>query len=119
MFGALFDVGSSVLDSPNVPCLCLDAHARTSRNKKKILGSSAGSSFTGSGIVLRLSSKRVPRIATRRSKRRLLIVNEDVAGNYDDTFGDVKTVRFGGRSFGMINLLMALSSLFFSFAATY
>ncbi|XP_009120854.1 chaperonin-like RbcX protein 2, chloroplastic [Brassica rapa] len=91
MFGALFDVGSSVLDSPNVPCLCLDAHARTSRNKKKILGSSAGSSFTGSGIVLRLSSKRVPRIATRRSKRRLLIVNEDVAGNYDDTFGDVKT----------------------------
>ncbi|CAN6863752.1 unnamed protein product [Brassica oleracea] len=93
MVGALFVVGSSVMDSPNGPCLCLDAHARSSRNKKKILGSSAGSSFTGSVIVFRLSSKRVPRIATRRSKRRLLIVNEDVAGNYNDTFGDVKTVR--------------------------
>ncbi|CAN7140651.1 unnamed protein product [Brassica rapa subsp. narinosa] len=105
MFGALFDVGSSVLDSPNVPCLCLDAHARTSRNKKKILGSSAGSSFTGSGIVLRLSSKRVPRIATRRSKRRLLIVNEDVAGNYDDTFGDVKTAIISGLwSYGSLLL---------------
>ncbi|KAL0681357.1 hypothetical protein Bca4012_048204 [Brassica carinata] len=69
-----------------------DAHTRS---KKKILGSARklelGSSFAGSGIVFRLSSKRVPRIANRRSKRKLLIVSEDVAGNYDDTFGDVKT----------------------------
>lgn len=91
--GALFVVGSSVMDS----CLCLDAHTRT-RSKKKILGSASarkmelGSSFTSSGIVFRISSKkRVPRIANRRKK--LLIVSEDVAGNYDDTFGDVKTVR--------------------------
>ncbi|CAN7038066.1 unnamed protein product [Brassica rapa subsp. trilocularis] len=88
MVGALFVVNSSVMDS----CLCLDAHTRS---KKKILGSTRklelGSSFTGSGIVFRLSSKRVPRIANRRSKRKLLIVSEDVAGNYDDTFGDVKT----------------------------
>ncbi|CDY42303.1 BnaC02g09090D [Brassica napus] len=88
MVGALFVVGSSVMDS----CLCKDAHTRS---KKKILGSARklelGSSFAGSGIVFRLSSKRVPRIANRRSKRKLLIVNEDVAGNYDDTFGDVKT----------------------------
>ena len=90
MVGALFVVGSSVMDS----CLCKDAHTRS---KKKILGSARklelGSSFAGSGIVFRLSSKRVPRIANRRSKRKLLIVSEDVAGNYDDTFGDVKTVR--------------------------
>uniref|UniRef100_A0A0D3AK11 Chaperonin-like RbcX protein n=2 Tax=Brassica oleracea var. oleracea TaxID=109376 RepID=A0A0D3AK11_BRAOL len=88
MVGALFVVGSSVMDS----CLCKDAHTRS---KKKILGSARklelGSSFAGSGIVFRLSSKRVPRIANPRSKRKLLIVNEDVAGNYDDTFGDVKT----------------------------
>ncbi|CAF2136751.1 unnamed protein product, partial [Brassica napus] len=90
MVGALFVVNSSVMDS----CLCLDAHTRS---KKKILGSARklelGSSFAGSSIVFRLSSKRVPRIANRRSKRKLLIVSEDVAGNYDDTFGDVKTVR--------------------------
>lgn len=95
---ALFVVGSSVMDSPSGPCLCLDTHTRSSPNKKKILGGSArklelGSSFTGSGIVFRLSSKRVPRIANRRSKKKLLIVNEDVAGNYDDTFGDVQKVR--------------------------
>ncbi|KAF3547213.1 hypothetical protein DY000_02000850 [Brassica cretica] len=92
MVGALFVIGSSVMDSPSVPCLCLDAHTRS---KKKIHGSSRklelGSSFTGSSIVFRISSKRVPRIASRRSKKKLLIVNEDVAGNYDDTFGDVKT----------------------------
>lgn len=92
--GALFVIGSSVMDSPSVPCLCLDAHTRS---KKKIHGSSRklelGSSFTGSSIVFRISSKRVPRIASRRSKKKFLIVNEDVAGNYDDTFGDVKTVR--------------------------
>uniref|UniRef100_A0A1J3JUF4 Chaperonin-like RbcX protein 2, chloroplastic n=1 Tax=Noccaea caerulescens TaxID=107243 RepID=A0A1J3JUF4_NOCCA len=95
MVVALFVVGSSVMDSPSGPCLCLDAHTRSSPNKKKIIGGSArklelGSSFTGSGIVFRLSSKRVPRIANRRSKKKLLIVNEDVAGNYDDTFGDVQ-----------------------------
>ncbi|XP_022567901.1 chaperonin-like RbcX protein 2, chloroplastic isoform X2 [Brassica napus] len=92
MVGSLFVIGSSVMDSPSVPCLCLDAHTRS---KKKIHGSSRklelGSSFTGSSIVFRISSKRVPRIASRRSKKKLLIVNEDVAGNYDDTFGDVKT----------------------------
>ncbi|KAL0843360.1 hypothetical protein Bca101_016605 [Brassica carinata] len=91
MVGALFVVGSSVMDSPSG----LDAHTRSFQNKKKIHGTSRklelGSSFTGSSIVFRLSSKRVPRIASRRSKKKLLIVNEDVAGNYDDTFGDVKT----------------------------
>ncbi|CAF2120438.1 hypothetical protein BRARA_C00897 [Brassica rapa] len=92
MVGSLFVIGSSVMDSPSAPCLCLDAHTRS---KKKIHGSSRklelGSSFTGSSIVFRISSKRVPRIASRRSKKKFLIVNEDVAGNYDDTFGDVKT----------------------------
>ncbi|KAJ4872913.1 Chaperonin-like RbcX protein [Raphanus sativus] len=96
MVGALFVVGSSVMDPPSGPCLCIDAHTRISPNKKKILGSARklelGSSFTGSSIVFRLSStKRVPRIASRRSKKKLVIVNEDVAGNYEDTFGDVKT----------------------------
>ncbi|ESQ41999.1 hypothetical protein EUTSA_v10015929mg [Eutrema salsugineum] len=61
MVGALFVVGSSVMDSPSGPCLCLDAHTRRSPSKKKILGSprklQLGSSFIDSGIVFRLSSK--------------------------------------------------------------
>ncbi|KAJ0261224.1 Chaperonin-like RbcX protein 2 [Hirschfeldia incana] len=89
MVGALF--GSSVMDSPSG----LDAHTRSFQNKRKIFSSSKklelGSSFTGSSIVFRLSSKRKPRTAIRRSKKKFLIVNEDIAGNYDDTFGDVKT----------------------------
>ncbi|VVB17062.1 unnamed protein product [Arabis nemorensis] len=96
MVGAWFVVGSSVLDSPNSPCLCLEGNMRSSPKKKKtILGSSRnlelGSSFIDSSIVFRLSSKSVSGIANRRSKKKLLIVNEDIAGNYDDTFGDVKT----------------------------
>ncbi|XP_024011437.1 LOW QUALITY PROTEIN: chaperonin-like RbcX protein 2, chloroplastic [Eutrema salsugineum] len=93
MVGALFVVGSSVMDSPSGPCLCLDAHTRRSPSKKKILGSprklQLGSSFIDSGIVFRLSSKPRPTDCDRRAKK-LLIVNEDVAGNYDDTFGDVQ-----------------------------
>lgn len=96
MVGAWFLVGSSVIDSPTGPCLCLDTGNIRSSPRKKILGRARnlelGSSFTGSRIVFRISSKRVTRIANRKSKK-LLIVNEDVAGNYDDTFGDVKTVR--------------------------
>ena len=111
--GALFVVNSSVMDS----CLCKDAHTRS---KKKILGSTRklelGSSFTGSGIVFRLSSKRVPRIANRRSKKKLLIVSEDVAGNYDDTFGDVKTVR---KIVFLRRVKMFMSLDFSCFAATY
>lgn len=97
--GAWFVAGSPVMDSPSGPCLCLDAHTTgniRSSPRKKILGSvrnlELGSSFTGSRIVFRLSPKRVTRIANRRSKK-LLIVNEDVAGNYEDTFGDVQKVR--------------------------
>lgn len=96
--GAWFVVGSSVLDSPNSACLCIEGNMRSSPKKKKILGSSRnlelGSSFIDSTIVFRLSSKSVSGIANRRSKKKLLIVNEDVAGNYDDTFGDVKTVKY-------------------------
>ncbi|CAN8244141.1 unnamed protein product [Cochlearia groenlandica] len=94
MVGACFVIGSSVIDSPISPCLCLDSQTRT--KKKKILFATSrrnlelGSSFVDSTIVFKLSTKRVTRIANRRSKK-LLIVNEDVAGNYEDTFGDVKT----------------------------
>lgn len=97
MVGAWFVVGSSVLDSPNSPCLYLEGNMRSSTKKKEIFGSSRNlelrSSFIDSSIVFRLSSKRVvTRISNRRNQKKLLIVNEDVAGNYDDTFGDVKTV---------------------------
>ncbi|KAF3972311.1 hypothetical protein CMV_004170 [Castanea mollissima] len=106
-------MGSSVVDSHTSPCLCLDALPSTNMNLKsggdlvfhrnsmsrKRLGKLGSvelrSSFIDSGRDLRLSRKALSGIVNRNSRkqrkdRRLVIVNE-LGGQYEDTFEDVKT----------------------------
>lgn len=115
MVGALSIIGSSVVDSHTSPCLCLDALPSTNMNLKsggdlvlhrnsvgrKRLGKLGSvelrSSFIDSGRELRLSRKALSGIVNRSSRkqrkdRRFVIVNE-LGGQYEDTFEDVKTVR--------------------------
>ena len=116
MVRALSVVGSSVMDSHTGPCLCLDALPSTNMNlksngelvlqrnsmKRKHAAARPGSLELGSSFVdswqdWRLSSKMIPVIVNRSSRkqrkdRRLAIVNE-LAGQYEDSFEDVKTVR--------------------------
>lgn len=108
MVGAL-----SVVDSHTSPCLCLDAlFTTTNMNLKssgdlvlqkrrivKPVGSlELSNSFIDSGHDRWLSVKiNLPGIVNRNSRkqnknRSFRIVNE-VAGQYDDSFEDVKTVR--------------------------
>ncbi|KAL4612237.1 hypothetical protein ACB092_08G184300 [Castanea dentata] len=113
MVGALSVMGSSVVDSHTSPCLCLDALPSTNMNLKsggdlvfhrnsmsrKRLGKLGSvelrSSFIDSGRDLRLSRKALSGIVNRNSRkqrkdRRFVIVNE-LGGQYEDTFEDVKT----------------------------
>ncbi|KAF5447797.1 hypothetical protein F2P56_033319 [Juglans regia] len=113
MLGALSVMGSSVVDSHTSPCLCLDALPSTNMNFKsggdlvlhrnsmtrKHFGKPGSvelrSSFIDAGRELRLSRKALSGIVNRstrkqRKDRRLVIVNE-VAGQYEDSFEDVKT----------------------------
>ncbi|KAK7832541.1 chaperonin-like RbcX protein 2, chloroplastic [Quercus suber] len=113
MVGALSIMGSSVVDSHTSPCLCLDALPSTNMNLKsggdlvfhrnsmsrKRLGKLGSvelrSSFIDSGRELRLSRKALSGIVNRSSRkqrkdRRFVIVNE-LGGQYEDTFEDVKT----------------------------
>jgi hypothetical protein len=115
MVGALYAVASSVVDSHSSPCLCLDALPSTNMNFKSggdlVLQRNSmarkhfskpgsvelSSSFIDSGRQLRLSKKALSGIVHRssrkqRKERRLVIVNE-LAGQYEDSFEDVKTVR--------------------------
>ncbi|KAK4275230.1 hypothetical protein QN277_018347 [Acacia crassicarpa] len=106
MMGALSVVGgSSVMDSQTSPCLCVDALPTTSMNlksdfilwrniqvgkKKQIVKSvtmDLRSSIIGSGRGWRLSVTRSSK--KQRKDRKLAIVNE-LGGQYEDTFGDVK-----------------------------
>ncbi|XP_015571136.2 chaperonin-like RbcX protein 2, chloroplastic [Ricinus communis] len=113
MVGALSVVGSSVVDSHTSPCLCLDALPTSNMNLKNS-GELAlqrnsmkrkhqarpgslelGSSFVDSWHDWRLSSKALSGIVNKSSRkqrrdRRLVIVNE-LAGQYEDSFEDVKT----------------------------
>lgn len=114
MVGALSVVGSSVMDSHAGPCLCLDAlptsvkgggelvlrrNSSVKRKKVKVAARSLelGSSFVDSWDDWRLSSKMISNMVNRssmkqkqRRDRRLVIVNE-VGGQYEDSFEDVKT----------------------------
>ncbi|KAJ8770904.1 hypothetical protein K2173_022076 [Erythroxylum novogranatense] len=101
-------VGSSMVDSHTSPCLCLDAVPTTNislknsgdlvlpRNsmKKKQYGI-LRSSFVDSWQDCRLSSRPISDTISKcwrkqRKDRRLVVVNE-VAGQYEDNFEDVKT----------------------------
>ncbi|XP_008227309.1 PREDICTED: uncharacterized protein LOC103326837 [Prunus mume] len=113
MVGALSVVGSSVVDSHPSPCLCLDALPTTAMNlksggevvlqrnsmanKKRLVKPGSlelSSSFIDSGRDKRLSMKALPGIVNRsmrkRKNRSSVIVNE-LAGQYEDSFEDVKT----------------------------
>lgn len=117
MVGAL----SVVMESHSCPCLCLDALPLSSNINMNLKSSGAGelvlqrniinsmkrkhasslelgSSFVDSWQDWRLCSKMIPFPAgvmnrkQRKDVRRLGIVNE-LGGQYEDTFGDVKTVH--------------------------
>ncbi|KAA3489807.1 Chaperonin-like RbcX [Gossypium australe] len=117
MVGALSMVGSSVMDSQAGPCLCLDALPSTNMNlktgaelvmqrrhsmKRKHVMARPGclefsSSFVGSWHDSRLSSKVIPGIMSKnlrkQRKDRKLVVVDNLGGQYEDTFSDVKTER--------------------------
>ncbi|KAE8728369.1 Chaperonin-like RbcX protein isoform 2 [Hibiscus syriacus] len=99
MVGALSVVSSSVMESHTGPCLCLDALPSTNINLKRKHAAARpgslelGSSFVDSWPDWRLSSKTILNRSWRkqqRKDRRLVVVN-DLGGQYEDTFGDVKT----------------------------
>lgn len=116
MSGALSVVGSSIFDPKTCPCLCLDAlpssnmsikagggdlvWQRNSVGKKRLSRQGTvemGSSFVDSWHEWRLEAKVLSSIVNKSSRRqhkarRLLVVSE-VAGQYEDSFEDVKTVR--------------------------
>ncbi|XP_054818463.1 chaperonin-like RbcX protein 2, chloroplastic [Prosopis cineraria] len=105
MVGALSVVGgSSVMDSQTSPCLCVDALPTTSVNlksgdvilwrnpteKKQIVKSGAmdlRSSFIDPGREWRLC---VTKSCKKQRKGRKLAVVNELGGQYEDTFGDVK-----------------------------
>ncbi|KAI4306683.1 hypothetical protein L6164_029938 [Bauhinia variegata] len=107
MVGALSVVGSSVVDSHTGPCLCVDALPTTSMNLKSgggdvvLCRNSMGkkhlvrrgamelrSSFVDSGREWRLC---VNRSYKKQSKDRKLVIVNELGGQYEDTFEDVKT----------------------------
>ncbi|XVE60002.1 hypothetical protein DITRI_Ditri05aG0091700 [Diplodiscus trichospermus] len=114
MVGALSVVGSSVMDSHTGPCMCLDALPSTNMNlksggelvwqrnsmKRKHAASRPGSLELGSSFVdswhdWRLSAKIIPGIVNKSSRkqrkdRRFVVVN-NLGGQYEDSFEDVKT----------------------------
>lgn len=138
MVGALSVVGSSVVDSHTSPCLCVDAlpssnmnlknagdlvmHKNSTRRKHfgKPWSVELSSSFIDSGRELRLSRKAISGIVSRSSRkprkdRRLVIVNE-LAGQYEDSFEDVKTVRELGEILSeTYGSLVILVHMLFSF----
>ncbi|CAN6560449.1 unnamed protein product [Malus baccata var. baccata] len=109
---ALSLVGSSVVDSHTSPCLCLDALPTTAMNlksggemvlqrnsmaKKHVVKSGSlelGSSFIDFGHDRRFSMKALPvtgNRSTRKRKNRGFVIVNELAGQYEDSFEDVKT----------------------------
>jgi len=101
-------VSSTVVETHTSPCLCLDALPTSNmsvkngggelvlqRNMLKRKKLKLRSSFVDSWHDWRLSSRAISGLVSSKSSRkqrkdrRFMVVNE-VAGQYDDTFGDVK-----------------------------
>lgn len=112
MVGALSMVGSSVVDSHTSPCLCLDALPTTSINlkscgdfvmkKKYSMGRQRlpkpkhldlSSSFVDNGLEWLLSVDMINRSSRKQTKNRRLVVVDELGGQYEDNFDDVKMVR--------------------------
>ncbi|KAL4295959.1 hypothetical protein GQ457_12G026050 [Hibiscus cannabinus] len=99
MVGGLSVVASSVMESHPGPCLCLDALPSTNINlKRKHTAARPGSLELGSSFVdtwpdWRLSSKMIlsNKSSRKPTKDRRLVVVNNLGGQYEDTFGDVKT----------------------------
>lgn len=112
MVGALSIVGSSVMDSHTGPCLCVDALPSTKSGggdvvlwknlmgRKQHLVKHGGrtrtmelsSSFTDPGKEWKLKFSRSCKKQQGGNNRRVNIVNE-LGGQYEDTFEDVKAVH--------------------------
>ncbi|KAM1256113.1 hypothetical protein ACFX1Q_030268 [Malus domestica] len=109
---ALSLVGSSVVDSHTSPCLCLDALPTTAMNlksggemvlqrnsmaKKHVVKPGSlelGSSFIDFGHDRRFSMKSLPvtgNRSTRKRKNRGFVIVNELGGQYEDSFEDVKT----------------------------
>ncbi|KAF8403817.1 hypothetical protein HHK36_011923 [Tetracentron sinense] len=107
MVRALSMVGSSVIDSHTCPCLCLDALSSSNMSFKSsgdlglyrnLMGRKhlrwpgslkLSSSFVDSGYEWRLSAK-LNRCSKKQSRVRSLVIVNEVAGQYEDSFEDVK-----------------------------
>ncbi|KAE8691690.1 Chaperonin-like RbcX protein isoform 2 [Hibiscus syriacus] len=98
MVGALSVVSSSVMESQTGPCLCL-SEALPSDNinlRRKHAAARAGSiklvsSFVDSWPDWRLSSKMIVTKGWRKQRKdRGLVVVDNLGGQYEETFGDVK-----------------------------
>ncbi|KAL9404953.1 hypothetical protein Peur_001925 [Populus x canadensis] len=112
MVGALSVMGSSVVDPHTSPCLCLDslptthiglknsgdlALQRSSIKRKQLTRPGSlelGSSFVDSWHDWRLSSKAISGIVSKSSRKqrkdRGLVIVSELAGQYEDSFEDVK-----------------------------
>lgn len=112
MVGALSVMGSSVVDPHTSPCLCLDslpttniglknsgdlALQRSSIKRKQLTRPGSlelGSSFVDSWHDWRLSSKAISGIVSKSSRKqrkdRGLVIVSEFAGQYEDSFEDVK-----------------------------
>lgn len=91
-------VGSSVVDSHTSPFLCVDGLnckgvGALISQRNSIVKTQIYCSFTGPGRKCRLlpNAKKISR-KQQKGRRSLVIVNE-LAGQYEDSFEDVKTVR--------------------------
>ncbi|XP_043692490.1 chaperonin-like RbcX protein 2, chloroplastic isoform X1 [Telopea speciosissima] len=114
MVGAVSIVGSAVVDSHTCPCLCLDALSLSSMNFKSTsdLGLSRNlmvrkqlkrngalelsSSFVDAWHEWRLSAKVLSGFVNgqhsrKQNKGRSLVIVDELAGQYEDSFEDVKT----------------------------
>lgn len=105
MVGALSLVGSSMVDSHSSPCLCVDSLTSNIMHHKsngdlvthmnpisKTHNLLLSSSFIDSRRFSTKSLSKSNNPKKQRKTRRLVIVNE-LAGQYEDSFEDVKTVR--------------------------
>ncbi|ONI13853.1 hypothetical protein PRUPE_4G249500 [Prunus persica] len=129
MVGALSVVGSSVVDSHTSPCLCLDALPTTAMNlksggelvlqrnsmaKKRLVKPGSlelSSSFIDSGHDMRLSMKALPGIIVNKSMRKrknrgFVIVNE-LGGQYEDSFEDVKAQMLNYFTYKAVRTVMS------------
>ncbi|KAL0435386.1 UNVERIFIED_CONTAM: Chaperonin-like RbcX protein 2, chloroplastic [Sesamum radiatum] len=104
MVGAVSVVGSSLVDSKACPCLCLDALPSCNLNGRDLslqrhsigrkhvprLGSlELSSSFLDYSSVRALSGAKSLR---KQKKNRSLVVVDELAGQYEDNFEDVKKI---------------------------